>query len=223
MQYFEQICQNLILWTRIVMKIKFVSILCVSLTVFYYGCVYQTITQSASEPSCPDNLVNGENQMNSVYLRDVNTGHEKQVIQLYTVSPTVSYNIGVYYYPWYFNDFHSGHYLRKHLVPPQEPTLGDYNERNENVITQHLKWSRYANINFWVTSWWGPGSREDVTILNHILKYPDLGDFKIAVFYETEGRTSGFTDYSNLGADITYLVVPEKVYNFQKKLVNVTF
>jgi hypothetical protein len=140
-----------------------------------------------------------------VYLSDVNTRTENQVAQLYTVSQTISYNIGAYYYPWYFNDFHGGHYLRKHLVPPQEPMLGEYNDRNENVTTQQLNWSKYAGINFWISSWWGPDSREDVTILKHILQHPDLGDFKIAVFYETEGRTNSFTDYSNLGTDITYL------------------
>ncbi len=118
---------------------------------------------------------------------------------------TESYDIGVYYYPWYFNDFHGGQYLRRHLVPPQEPNLGQYNDRDESIIKQHLSWSRYAGINLWVTSWWGPGSREDVTILNSILQHPDLGDFKIALFYETEGRTSSFTDYSSLGTDITYL------------------
>jgi len=83
--------------------------------------------------------------------------------------------------------------------------LGEYNDRDVEVIGQHLEWSRYAGIDFWVTSWWGPGRREDVTTLNHILQHPDLDEFKIAVFYETVGRTNGFTDYSDLGPDITYL------------------
>ena len=37
------------------------------------------------------------------------------------------------------------------------------------------------------------------------LRHPDLGDFKIAVFYETVGRTKNFTDDSNLEPDIIYL------------------
>jgi glycoprotein endo-alpha-1,2-mannosidase len=141
----------------------------------------------------------------NISLGEVNTGTENHIAEFIPVPQKVSYDIGAYYYPWYFNDFHGGHYLRKHLIPQQEPALGEYNDRNKDVITQQLKWSRYAGINLWAASWWGPGSREDVTILNHILKNPDLGDFKIAVFYETEGRTKSFTDYSNLDTDITYL------------------
>ena len=117
----------------------------------------------------------------------------------------LSYYLGAYYYPWYFDDFHGRQYLREHLIPPQEPMLGEYNDRDEDVIRQHLDWSRYAGIEFWATSWWGPGEREDVTTLNYILQHPDLSDFKIAVHYETTGRTNNFTDYSNLGPDITYL------------------
>lgn len=115
------------------------------------------------------------------------------------------YQVGVHYYPWYYNDFHGRQYLREHLVPKQLPELGEYNDRHEAVINQHLKWSRDAGINFWSASWWGPGSREDVTLLNHIFPNPNLGSLKIAIHYETVGRTDDFQDYSRLGPDITYL------------------
>ena len=138
---------------------------------------------------------------------DVSESREdnNQAKQFYTVSPVLSYRVGAYYYPWYYNDFHGGQYLREHLVPPQLPELGEYNDRTEAVINQHLDWSRFAGIDFWVASWWGPGSREDVTLVNHILPNPNLNDIKIAVFYETTGRTDNFEDYENLGPDITYI------------------
>jgi uncharacterized membrane protein YgcG len=117
----------------------------------------------------------------------------------------IDYNVGVFYYPWYYNDFHGRQYLREHLVPAQLPELGEYNDRDEAVINQHLKWSCETGIDFWVASWWGPGSREDVTLLNYILKNPNIGSLKIAIFYETVGRTNNFQNYSNLGPDITYL------------------
>jgi glycoprotein endo-alpha-1,2-mannosidase len=116
-----------------------------------------------------------------------------------------AYNLGVYYYPWYYNDFHGGHYLRELLVPSQYPELGPYNDRNSDVINQHLVWSREAGIDFWVTSWWGPQGREDITTLNYILKHPNLGSLKIALFYETTGRTNEFTSYTNLGPDMAYI------------------
>lgn len=122
-----------------------------------------------------------------------------------TVTSSVAYRVGVYYYPWHYNDFHGGQYLREHLVPPQMPELGEYNDRTDSVINQHMEWTRYAGIEFWVASWWGPNSREDVTLLNHILPNPNLRNIKIAVFYETTGRTNDFTDYGNLGPDMTYI------------------
>ncbi len=114
--------------------------------------------------------------------------------------------VGVYYYPWYGgDDFHGGAYLREHLVPVQEPELGEYNDRDTDVIAQHLAWSEYAGIDLWVSSWWGPGRMTDVTMKDYILPHTDLGDMKIALFYETSGRMPDFTDMSNVEADIAYM------------------
>lgn len=113
--------------------------------------------------------------------------------------------IGVYYYPWYYNDFHGGNYFRKHLRPQQMPVLGEYNDRTTTVINQHLAWSRYAKVSLWVTSWWGPRSREDITLLTSIFPNPFLGNLKIAAFYETIGLTDNFTNFNSVGRDITYL------------------
>jgi glycoprotein endo-alpha-1,2-mannosidase len=96
--------------------------------------------------------------------------------------------VGVYYYPWYYDDFHvDGGYLREQLDPPQLPVLGEYNDQESSVITQHLAWSRQANVQLWVTSWWGPDRREDIATLK-ILQHRDLGANKIALLYETTGR-----------------------------------
>ena len=124
---------------------------------------------------------------------------------------TTSTTLGVYYYPWYASDFHGGNYLRKHLLPKQTPLLGEYNDRDCEVIAQHLIWSRYAKINLWVTSWWGPGRDTDETTLNSILKNPMLGNMEIAIHYETKGRTKfnstsePFTSLHKIGPDIAYL------------------
>ncbi|MCG3199080.1 MAG: hypothetical protein GHCLOJNM_03589 [bacterium] len=115
------------------------------------------------------------------------------------------YTVGVYYYPWYSNDFHGGNYLRERLVPPQLPALGEYNDRDSEVIRQHAEWARFAGIDLWVASWWGPGSREDNTLKDHTFQSPDLGSLKIALFYETAGRTSEFTNYTRTTADIEHI------------------
>lgn len=119
--------------------------------------------------------------------------------------PQHDFFVGAYYYPWHWLDFHGGGYLREHLVPPQLPELGEYNDRNASVLAQHISWASNAGVEFWVASWWGPGSREDVTLENHVFPHPQLGDLKIAIHYETDGRTNGFTSYSAIGPDITYI------------------
>ena len=115
--------------------------------------------------------------------------------------------VGAYYYPWYGKDFHKGSpYLRRELSPKQGPLLGEYDDTDPAVIARHLQWSRQANIELWVTSWWGPKSREDDTILHVILPHQDLGSHKIALFYETTGRIKE-PDYStkNVATDIAHM------------------
>lgn len=123
---------------------------------------------------------------------------------------TTTVTLGVYYYPWYYNDFHGGSYLRKHLIPKQEPQLGEYNDHNIDTIKQHLDWSLDGGIKIWLTSWWGPGSREDVSTKDYIMpalssdtKYEDI---KFAIHYETKGRMgSDYSNTSNLAPDITHI------------------
>eukprot|EP00980_Cylindrotheca_fusiformis_P000117 scaffold21_cov107-Cylindrotheca_fusiformis.AAC.11 len=126
-----------------------------------------------------------------------------------TILPHVT--VGAYYYPWYGNDFHHGDgYLRKRLqLHPQEPMLGEYNDTDPAVIAQHLQWSRRANIDLWVTSWWGPGSREDNTTRSVILEHEDLlgTNHRIALLYETFGRIRREENYNleRLRPDVEYI------------------
>lgn len=78
--------------------------------------------------------------------------------------------------------------MRRELDPPQLPALGEYDDTDPDVIKQHLKWSRYANINLWVASWWGPGYMEDNTLKTVIMPHEDLPGTKVALFYETNAR-----------------------------------
>jgi hypothetical protein len=117
----------------------------------------------------------------------------------------IDYTVGVHYYPWYAGDFHGGQYLREQLIPAQLPVLGEYDDRENPIISAHLDWSRRAGVDFWSASWWGPQSREDITLQEHVLPHPELGDFRIAIHYETAGRTDGFSDYSRIGTDFSYL------------------
>eukprot|EP00536_Pseudo-nitzschia_multiseries_P001546 jgi/Psemu1/3502/gm1.3502_g len=116
------------------------------------------------------------------------------------------YLVGTYYYPWYGDNFHrGGGYLRRDLTPPQQPALGEYDDSNPEVIAQHMKWFRQANIGLLVTSWWGPNRIEDSNTKDVILKHEDIGNLKIALHYETTGRIKDTTDMSNPRNDIQYI------------------
>ncbi len=109
----------------------------------------------------------------------------------FTTVAVGDYFVGAYYYPWYHNNnFHDGtdptgsNTLVYHLDPRITPQLGWYNQRNASVISQHYKWAKYAGIDLFITSYWGSGSGEDVTIRNYMFNNPDRGDIKLAVFLE---------------------------------------
>lgn len=124
-----------------------------------------------------------------------------------STSDTSDYTIGVYYYPWHGSNFHNRQYLRGDLQPPQLPALGEYDDTDPAVIAQHLQWSRGANVNLWVASWWGPKSREDNTLLNVIMPHEDLEGTRIALFYETTSRIKKSANYStaNVYSDVAYM------------------
>ena len=124
-----------------------------------------------------------------------------------STSDTSDYTIGVYYYPWHGSNFHNRQYLRGDLQPPQLPVLGEYDDTDPAVIAQHLQWSRGANVNLWVASWWGPKSREDYTLLKVIMPHEDLTGTCIALFYETTSRIKKSANYStaNVYSDVAYM------------------
>jgi hypothetical protein len=114
--------------------------------------------------------------------------------------------VGAYYYPWHGRNFHNGGgYIRNQLDPPQEPTLGEYDDSKADTIKQHLAWSRQANIGLWVTSWWGPNRLEDSNTRDVIMEHEDLGDMKIALHYESTGRIKKDGDTSKVKSDVEYM------------------
>lgn len=118
--------------------------------------------------------------------------------------------VGVYYYPWW-GDHTGGHYfistLRDRLVPRQPPALGHYSSRNTAVILDHISQSLQGNISLWVTSWWGPGSAEDHTLLQYIMPLLQGSGVKCAIHYESRGRLgdSAAPHYGNLIPDFRHL------------------
>jgi len=126
----------------------------------------------------------------------------------YDYTANSDYLVGAYYYPWHKNDFHNGGgYLRKELDPPQSPALGEYDDSDPEVISQHLEWFRKSNIGLVVTSWWGPGRVEDTTTRDILMEHTYLGNLKVALHYETTGRIKPEygDDMSVAEGDIQYM------------------
>ena len=120
--------------------------------------------------------------------------------------------VGAHYYPWYGVERHWGEGYKG------EPLLSEYDSRNPIVICRHIDWATGHGIDFFLVSWWGPGTYEDETLKNYILKSPLIGSIKIAILYESLGRlksSGGFLYLSEaenqevLIADFKYL---EKTY-----------
>lgn len=98
--------------------------------------------------------------------------------------------VGASYYPWYTEGKHwSATYLRAKLEKPQLPVLGEYDCAKQSVISQHVIWSVDAGIDFWINSWWGPGSSTDRIITDAQQTNSDFRQkMGYCLLYETTGR-----------------------------------
>lgn len=171
------------------------------------------------------NSVSNGNSMDGIIIYDVNdlefTGVDtmkngndgieiRESIAAYGHDYTMNsdYLVGAYYYPWHGDDFHNdAGYLREMLLPPQAPTLGEYDDSDPEVISQHLAWFRKSNIGLVVTSWWGPNRSEDTTTRDVLMEHSYLGNLKVALHYETKGRIKeeNGNDMSTVEDDIQYM------------------
>jgi hypothetical protein len=145
-------------------------------------------------------------------LHHIQTTKRELFGNLFGPKNTKKPKVAVYYYPWYGPDFHNNiGYPRRELIPPQYPSLGEYDDRQPSVIAQHIQWTVNAGVSVWVTSWFGPGRDTDTTTRNNILTHPDIGKINIALFYETEGRipqnADGTWNLSNVAPDIQHIAL----------------
>ncbi len=102
--------------------------------------------------------------------------------------------VGAYYYPWWNTP--------KWAEQPEgyiyAPSLGWYNSRDAQVISQHISWAVDYGVDFFCISWWGPRwqykGENDAwrdRAFGDFLKVTDQrapSDLKLCVLYETNGR-----------------------------------
>lgn len=139
-----------------------------------------------------------------------------------TVTPKPSpYLVAASYYPWYIDELGPNHTwdylecfygsLRQELVPQELPMLGQYNSRDQNVVTQQIAWSTAAGLNVWALEWAPPDIAPiDDVIRNVVLRNPHIGDMHFAIFYDYAvqyGSDFNLTPdkISKITADFTYM------------------
>lgn len=83
-----------------------------------------------------------------------------------------------FYYPWYpETENWATHY---------DPILGKYDSSSVAVVTTHVTEAKYAGLDAFIASWWGPGSKTAAR-LPLLLKVAGAHNFRIAPYYEPEG------------------------------------
>ena len=104
-----------------------------------------------------------------------------------------------FYYPWF-----SPSWTQSGTFPytKDTPTLGYYDQRDLNVIRQHIKAMQYGNISAGIASWWGLGHYTDARV-------PDLltasagTPFQWGLYYEQESL--GDPSVAQITSDLTYI------------------
>lgn len=106
--------------------------------------------------------------------------------------------VGAHYYPWYGS---GGRHWEEGYKG--RPLLGEYDSQDPVVICRHIDWATGHGIDFFLVSWWGPGTYEDVVFREHLLKSQLAGSIKFAVLYETLGRLKAESGPSGLAVNLS--------------------
>jgi len=102
-------------------------------------------------------------------------------------------SVGAYYYPWYGDDGRHWELGYDGRNRGRGPALGEYSSRSPETLRRHLEWSRQFGIDYLIGSWWGPGSWEDETLLEHFLPEWERAEAEgskppsLSLLYEAEG------------------------------------
>lgn len=102
------------------------------------------------------------------------------------IAPDDNMLIGAYYYPWYSA---TTHWDEGYKDPP---VLGEYCSRDEETINIHIDWATGHGIDFFIMSWWGPYSWEDVTLKDHFVGASLADEIEFCIHYESWGRLEVF-------------------------------
>ncbi|MEM2998506.1 MAG: PKD domain-containing protein [Thermoproteota archaeon] len=118
-----------------------------------------------------------------------------------------------FYYPWYGTAHGaSGRWFHWEGVTENSiantahyPLLGIYDSQDERLIESHILMAKYAGIDGFVVSWWGPDSFEDQS-LERIIRVAEIYDFKITIYYESYRPRKPLTSVTDIVYELSYAI-----------------
>lgn len=119
--------------------------------------------------------------------------------------------LGAYYYIWYGRPTLSiigGGIWRWGYT--NHPRLGEYNNRQESVISQHIDWAKQAGIDFWAIRWVDSDSWDDITLRDYYLKHPRSSEMKFCFNYDAIPALNRYQFHNYPNYDFNELYTPTK-------------
>jgi glycoprotein endo-alpha-1,2-mannosidase len=111
----------------------------------------------------------------------------KPQLVIETASSAPPLQIGAYFYTWYGSSgrhWQDG-YVRRALTTPQRPAHGEYDSRSPTTIAQQFAWAQQSGVDYFISSWWGANSYEDISTRDYVLKSSSTAPTKISLLYES--------------------------------------
>ncbi|MEM0050967.1 MAG: endo-1,3-alpha-glucanase family glycosylhydrolase [Sulfolobales archaeon] len=118
-----------------------------------------------------------------------------------------------FYYPWYGVAYGvSSRWFHWEGVTEDSientahyPLLGVYDSWDERLIEAHILLAKYAGVDGFIVSWWGPNSFEDCS-LRRVIKIAEKYDFKITIYYESYRPWNPLTSPTDIVKELSYVV-----------------
>lgn len=98
----------------------------------------------------------------------------------------------------------AGSYVRSHLIPYQEPELGEYSSRSATIIQQHVAWAQEAKIDFFAVRWHGYDTYGHTTLVDHVLTEPSFDAMRWCILYEMPFILTGDPEASVINLSMAY-------------------
>ncbi|MDO8424729.1 MAG: glycoside hydrolase family 99-like domain-containing protein [bacterium] len=119
--------------------------------------------------------------------------------------------LGAYYYAWYGRPTLSiigGGVWRWGYA--NQPVLGEYDSRDEKVISRHIDWAKSAGIDFFAVCWADINSWDDITLRDYFLKNPKSSEMKFCLHYDGIQALNRYRFHTYPSYDFNDLYTPTK-------------